>query len=86
MDVSVSVRVRVRVRVCVCMCVCVQALSEGARQRRNSQRKRQKREWIISPKLLTENEDHRHLDFVAKVRNVVRIVGDPCRNNPKSSS
>ncbi|XP_031430702.1 desmoglein-2-like, partial [Clupea harengus] len=44
------------------------ALSEGARQRRNSQLKRQKREWIISPKLLTENEDHRHLDFVAKIR------------------
>ncbi|KAL2089416.1 hypothetical protein ACEWY4_014104 [Coilia grayii] len=44
------------------------AVSEGAGRRTHFTWRRQKREWIISPKLLTENEDHTQLPYVAKIR------------------
>ncbi|XP_062411297.1 desmoglein-2.1-like [Sardina pilchardus] len=43
-------------------------LSEGAGHGPHYKRRRQKRDWVIAPKTLTENEDHRVLPFVAKIR------------------
>ncbi|XP_076135359.1 desmoglein-2.1-like [Alosa pseudoharengus] len=43
-------------------------LSEGTGHRPHYKQRRHKREWVIAPKTLTENEDHRDLPFVAKIR------------------
>ncbi|KAG5275575.1 hypothetical protein AALO_G00121910 [Alosa alosa] len=43
-------------------------LSEGKGHRPHYKQRRHKREWVIAPKTLTENEDHRDLPFVAKIR------------------